>query len=98
MQKTVKMTLKGKASRKRASGQNIYEFDKEINPSGFLTLSLGQVDRIFMNLIKKLTPAGILTLSLGHIHVYDLASISFTGPLVLWLTFFRIMSMKLEVS
>ena len=33
MQKnTVKMTLKGKTSRKWASGQNIYEFEKEINP------------------------------------------------------------------
>ena len=34
MQKSVKMTLKGKTSRKLASGQNIYEFEKEINPRG----------------------------------------------------------------
>ena len=30
MQTTVKMTLKGKTSRKWASGQNIHEFGKEI--------------------------------------------------------------------
>ena len=30
--KTVKMTLKGKTSRKWASGQNIYEFEKESRP------------------------------------------------------------------
>ena len=35
MQKTVKMTLKGKTSGIWASGQNIYEFEKEINPSGY---------------------------------------------------------------
>ena len=34
MQKTVKMTLKGKTSRKWASGQNIYEFEKEMNSQG----------------------------------------------------------------
>ena len=34
MQKTVKMTLKGKTSRKWASGQNIYEFEKN-NPRGY---------------------------------------------------------------
>ena len=32
MQKTVKMTLKGKTFKKWASGQNIYEFEKEIKP------------------------------------------------------------------
>ena len=35
MQKTVKMTLKGKTSRKWASGQNIYDFEEEINPSRY---------------------------------------------------------------
>ena len=34
MQKTVKMTLTGKTSSKCASEQNIYEVEKEINPSG----------------------------------------------------------------
>ena len=34
MQKTVKMTLKGKAFRKWASVQNIYEFEKIIKPRG----------------------------------------------------------------
>ena len=32
MQKTVKMTLKGKTFKKWASEQNIYEFEKEIKP------------------------------------------------------------------
>ena len=41
MQKTVKLTLKGKAFRKRASGQNIYEFEKEINPRGYSDPVLG---------------------------------------------------------
>ena len=43
MQRTVKMTLKGKTSRKWTSGQNIYEFEKEINPNEILTLSLGYI-------------------------------------------------------
>ena len=34
MQKTVKMTLKGK-TRKWASGQNIYKFEIEIKPRGY---------------------------------------------------------------
>ena len=41
MQKTDKMTLKGKTSRKWASGQNIYEFEKEINPRGYSDPVLG---------------------------------------------------------
>ena len=43
MQKTVELTLKGKTFRKWASGQNIYEFEKEINPRGILTLSWGYI-------------------------------------------------------
>ena len=35
MQMTVKMTLKGKPFRKWANGQNIYEFEKEINSRGY---------------------------------------------------------------
>ena len=35
MQKIVNMTLKRKMSGKQASGQNIYEFDKEIYHSGY---------------------------------------------------------------
>ena len=35
MQKTVKLTLKEKTFRKWASGQNIYEFEKEINPTAY---------------------------------------------------------------
>ena len=35
MQKTVKMTLKGKTFRKWASEQNIHEFEKEIKPRGY---------------------------------------------------------------
>ena len=38
MQKTVKMTLKGKTFRKWLNEQNIYEVEKEIKPRGFLTL------------------------------------------------------------
>ena len=34
MQKTVKMTRKGKTDKKWASEQNIYEFEKEIKPRG----------------------------------------------------------------
>ena len=34
MQKTVEMTLTGKTSSNCASGQNIYEVEKEINPRG----------------------------------------------------------------
>ena len=34
MQKTVKMTLKGKTFRKWANEQNIYEVEKEIKPIG----------------------------------------------------------------
>ena len=41
MQKTVKMTLKGITFKKWASGQNIYEFDKEINPRGYFDPVLG---------------------------------------------------------
>ena len=41
MQKTVKMTLNGKTSMKWASGQNIYEFEKEINPRGYSDPFLG---------------------------------------------------------
>ena len=41
MQKTVKMTLKGKTSMKWASGQNIHEFETEINPSGYFDAVLG---------------------------------------------------------
>ena len=43
MQITVKMTMKGNTSRKWASGQNIYEFEKEINPNEILTLSLSYI-------------------------------------------------------
>ena len=45
MQKTVKMTFKGKTSRQWASGQNIYEFEKEkkLSPAGILTLSFGYI-------------------------------------------------------
>ena len=41
MQKTVKMTLKGKTSMTWASGQNIHEFEKEINPRGYFDSVLG---------------------------------------------------------
>ena len=41
MQKTVKMTLKEKTSRKWASERNIYEFEKEINPKGYSDSVLG---------------------------------------------------------
>ena len=41
MQKTVKMTLNKKTSRKWASGQNIYEFEKEMNPSRYSDSILG---------------------------------------------------------
>ena len=34
MQKTVKMSRKGKTFRKWTSEQNIYEFEKEIKPRG----------------------------------------------------------------
>ena len=34
MQKTVKMTWKGKTFKKWASEQNSYEFEKEIKPRG----------------------------------------------------------------
>ena len=34
MQKTVKMTMKGKTFRKWAREQNIYEYEKEIKPRG----------------------------------------------------------------
>ena len=43
MQKIVKMTLKGKTSRKWTSGQNIYGIEKESNPGGILTLSEGYI-------------------------------------------------------
>ena len=41
MQKTVKLTLKGKTIRKCASGQNFYEFGKGINPRGYSDPVLG---------------------------------------------------------
>ena len=43
MQKTVKMALKGKTSRKLACGQNIYEFEKEIDPRGYSDRVLGAI-------------------------------------------------------
>ena len=49
MQKTVKMTLKGeKTSRKLASGQNIYEFENEINPRGYSDSVLGLYTCIYV--------------------------------------------------
>ena len=44
MQKTFKMTLKGKPSKKWAGGQNIYEFEKESNPRGYSDSVLGLYD------------------------------------------------------
>ena len=41
MQKTIKLTLKGKTFRKWASGQSIYEFEKKITQGIILTLSWG---------------------------------------------------------
>ena len=41
MQITVKMTLKGKTSWRWSSGQNIYDFEKEINPRGYFDSVLG---------------------------------------------------------
>ena len=41
MQKTLKMILKGNASRKWTNGQNIYEFEKEIKPRGYFDPVLG---------------------------------------------------------
>ena len=47
MEKTVKLMLTGKALRKWASGQNIYEFEKEINPRGYSDPVLGLYTRIW---------------------------------------------------
>ena len=47
MQKTVKLTLKGKSFRKWATGQNSYEFEKEINPRGYSDFVLGLYRRIW---------------------------------------------------
>ena len=41
MQRTVKMSLEGKTFRKWENGQNIYEFDKEIDPGVILIYSDG---------------------------------------------------------
>ena len=49
MQKTVKMTRKGKTFRKWASEQNIYEFEKEIKPRGCSDPVLG----LYMTFIVK---------------------------------------------
>ena len=51
MQKTVKMSLKGKTFRKLASGQNNYELEKEINPRGYSNPVLGLY--MFMTFIVK---------------------------------------------
>ena len=53
MQKTVKLTLKGKTFRKWASGQIIYEFEKEINPSGYSDPVLGLYIYMFMTFVVK---------------------------------------------
>ena len=41
MQKTIKITLKGKTLMKWASGQNTNEFEKELLPGFILTLTWG---------------------------------------------------------
>ena len=63
------MTLKGKTFRKWASGQNIYEFEKEISPKGYSDLVLGLYTCMAF-IVRQ------------DIHVYLRSA--FTGPLVLW--------------
>ena len=53
MQKTVKMTLKGKISRKWANGQNIHEFEKEMNHRGYNDPILGLYTCIGPSLSNK---------------------------------------------
>ena len=48
MLKAVKMSLKGKTSRKWANGQNIYDFEKDIDPRGFSDPALG-LNTYYMN-------------------------------------------------
>ena len=47
------MTLKGKTFRKWASGQNIYEFEKEINPRGHSDPVLGLYTRYDLFIVKQ---------------------------------------------
>ena len=54
MQKNVKLTLKGKTFRNWASGQNIYEFEKEINPRGYSDTVLGIYTCVWPLLSNKL--------------------------------------------
>ena len=53
MENTVKMTLKGKTFRKWASEQNIYEFEKEINPIGHSDPVLGLYTYMYMTFTVK---------------------------------------------
>ena len=69
MQKTVKMTLKGKTFRKWASEQNIYEFEKEIKTRG----SWGYIHVPVYDLYSQ---TSLL------VYISDLGR-AFTGPLVL---------------
>ena len=53
MQNTLKMILKGNASRKWTNGQNIYEFEKEIKPRGYFDPVLGLYTCILAFVVKQ---------------------------------------------